>query len=218
MGKTILTPSQSFFLRAFSKQKELSKNFFLTGGTALAEFYLKHRYSEDLDFFSEIGIDFPLIDIFMRQVAKKLKAQIEEKRRTGFIRYILMGEFGQLKIDFVHSVFSQLNQPIKKGKIFVADLEDILVDKLYTIFGRSIARDFVDLYFGMKELEIDLKELIALVEKKYEPVFDYVSYISRIMRFKDLKDYPKMIVPFDPRQMEEFFLKQVKKLEGLIFE
>lgn len=51
-------------------------------------------------------------------------------------------------------------------------MEDIIVDKLYTIFGRATARDFVDLYFGMKELEIDLKELINLVEKKYEPVFD----------------------------------------------
>lgn len=217
MEKTILTPSQSDFLRAFAKEKELSEFFFLTGGTALSEFYLKHRLSEDLDFFSESELNFYSIDRFMRQVAKNLKAKFTERRRTGIVRYQLKGDFGQLKIDFVHQVFSQLNPNKKINGIYVADLEDIIVDKLYTIFGRATARDFVDLYFGMNELGIDLKELIDLVEKKYEPVFDYISYISRILRFKDLKDYPKMLVPFDEKEMEKFFLKELKKLEGLIF-
>jgi hypothetical protein len=49
----ILTPLQRRFLDAFSKT-ELTKDFFLTGGTALAHFYLQHRLSEDLDFFTEV--------------------------------------------------------------------------------------------------------------------------------------------------------------------
>ncbi|MEO0122442.1 MAG: nucleotidyl transferase AbiEii/AbiGii toxin family protein [candidate division WOR-3 bacterium] len=49
----ILTPLQQDFIRAFSKTK-LVENFFLTGGTALSAFYLFHRYSEDMDFFTEI--------------------------------------------------------------------------------------------------------------------------------------------------------------------
>jgi len=31
---------------------KLNKYFFLTGGSALARYYLKHRYSDDLDFFT----------------------------------------------------------------------------------------------------------------------------------------------------------------------
>jgi predicted nucleotidyltransferase component of viral defense system len=49
----ILTPLQRRFLNAFS-QTELKKDFFLTGGTALAHFYLQHRLSDDLDFFTEV--------------------------------------------------------------------------------------------------------------------------------------------------------------------
>lgn len=49
----ILTPLQRRFLAAFS-QTALQRDFFLTGGTALAHFYLHHRLSEDLDFFTEI--------------------------------------------------------------------------------------------------------------------------------------------------------------------
>ncbi|MEW5692252.1 MAG: nucleotidyl transferase AbiEii/AbiGii toxin family protein [Candidatus Hydrogenedentota bacterium] len=34
-------------------EKFFTQKFYLTGGTALSEFYLKHRISEDLDFFCE---------------------------------------------------------------------------------------------------------------------------------------------------------------------
>jgi predicted nucleotidyltransferase component of viral defense system len=33
--------------------KTLDLPFYLTGGTALGRFYLNHRYSEDLDFFTD---------------------------------------------------------------------------------------------------------------------------------------------------------------------
>jgi len=48
---TVLNSSQDAFLRAFARSS-LQSNFHLTGGTALAAFYLQHRYSEDLDFFT----------------------------------------------------------------------------------------------------------------------------------------------------------------------
>jgi len=32
--------------------KQVLSSFYLTGGTALGRFYLNHRFSEDLDFFS----------------------------------------------------------------------------------------------------------------------------------------------------------------------
>jgi len=38
----------------------------LSGGTALSEFYLHHRFSEDLDFFSEKEEAWPLLlDLFV---------------------------------------------------------------------------------------------------------------------------------------------------------
>ncbi len=49
MGKSILTPKQLNFLELVSKEKQLTSRFYFTGGTALAEFYLQHRLSEDID-------------------------------------------------------------------------------------------------------------------------------------------------------------------------
>ena len=51
--KSILSSHQRKFLELVSKEKYFIQKFYLTGGTALAEFYLRHRISEDLDFFSE---------------------------------------------------------------------------------------------------------------------------------------------------------------------
>lgn len=57
MAKSILTPGQKSILSALSEDKLFSINFCLTGGTALSEYYLHHRLSEDLDFFSENEVD-----------------------------------------------------------------------------------------------------------------------------------------------------------------
>jgi len=50
---SILSVNQKNILLLLSKEQVISHNFYLSGGTALAEFYLQHRWSEDLDFFSE---------------------------------------------------------------------------------------------------------------------------------------------------------------------
>jgi len=49
----ILTLEQRKILNEFSQEEYLTRRFYFTGGTPLAAFYLFHRISEDLDFFSE---------------------------------------------------------------------------------------------------------------------------------------------------------------------
>jgi len=46
----LLTPIQKTFLGVFSQLPDQA-HFYLTDGTALAEYYLGHRFSYDLDFF-----------------------------------------------------------------------------------------------------------------------------------------------------------------------
>ena len=50
MEQTILTNEQKLALELISYEPNL-KNFYLSGGTALAEYYFQHRLSDDLDFF-----------------------------------------------------------------------------------------------------------------------------------------------------------------------
>ncbi|MBI5144835.1 MAG: nucleotidyl transferase AbiEii/AbiGii toxin family protein [Candidatus Omnitrophica bacterium] len=56
-AQNILTALQNKFIQCLSAHKSLNVKFYLTGGTALAAYYLKHRYSEDLDFFSEENVE-----------------------------------------------------------------------------------------------------------------------------------------------------------------
>lgn len=49
MDSSLLTPLQQAILVGFFAGGAALFGFFLTGGTALAEFYLRHRESVDLD-------------------------------------------------------------------------------------------------------------------------------------------------------------------------
>ena len=80
-GKTILSENQRKLLKIIGNNKNICQYFYLTGGTALAEFYLHHRLSEDLDFFSEEEIDSQIVFAFLKSIQKsagikKIDAQI----------------------------------------------------------------------------------------------------------------------------------------------
>jgi hypothetical protein len=63
----ILTSPQKHFLIEFTQSK--IRNWFrLSGGTALSAFYLEHRFSEDLDFFSTDDIPLEPISEFIESI------------------------------------------------------------------------------------------------------------------------------------------------------
>src|SRR3989344_2758768 len=79
----ILSGNQQNILNIISKGQVICDNFYLTGGTALAEFYLRHRLSEDFDFFSEKEFDPQSISIFFEKIKKE--AKIKKKENWRFI-------------------------------------------------------------------------------------------------------------------------------------
>ena len=56
MDSKVLTPLQERVLVALFENGLADRGSYLTGGTALAEFYLQHRYSEDLDLFIRLSV------------------------------------------------------------------------------------------------------------------------------------------------------------------
>lgn len=61
-------------------------DFFLTGGSALAEFYLGHRRSEDLDLFTARVDAFADADAHVRQVAADSGIAVVVVRSSSFFR------------------------------------------------------------------------------------------------------------------------------------
>lgn len=68
----IVTKIQQLILDEFSENKYLTDNFVLSGGTALAGFYLPYRFSEDLDFFSLEEVNVLDVTTFLKSVKAKI--------------------------------------------------------------------------------------------------------------------------------------------------
>ena len=68
MEQGILKDWQKKVIALVASTPELER-FYLTGGTALSGYYLQHRVSDDLDFFTEDDID----TLFIEQFAVKIK-------------------------------------------------------------------------------------------------------------------------------------------------
>jgi len=84
MGKIqILTKDQQAFLYLVSQNEYMVKRFYFTGGTALSEYYLHHRYSDDLDFFSEEEVEtdvlFPLLTDWSKALGCTITTRFMEK-------------------------------------------------------------------------------------------------------------------------------------------
>ncbi|MEK7587301.1 MAG: nucleotidyl transferase AbiEii/AbiGii toxin family protein, partial [Patescibacteria group bacterium] len=96
-------------------------------------------------------------------------------------------------------------------------MQDIAVNKLHTISTKARERDFVDLYFILKKESWNLKELIILAKTKFDWHIDPIQLGQTFTQVVAVKDVPNMLVPFDRKEMENFFLTQSKELQTDIF-
>lgn len=147
----ILPPLQERLLDAFRGVEGV----YLTGGSALGRFYLGHRRSLDLDFFTP---DTDRID----ELEARLRAWCAEqgiavtRTRTypGFRRFELRADCQATVLDLAHEPVPQTvplrEKPLHAG-LRVDDLRDMVANKLGALLGRSEVKDLVDLYFLAEE-------------------------------------------------------------------
>ena len=145
MENNILTGNQIAVLKKCQASDFIKDNFYLTGGTALAAFYLNHRYSEDLDFFSEKEFDILNLDVFLKNIKKEIGI-LKIDFQQSFNRNLFFLNFGSktLKIEFTFFPFPRIKKGIQKYGLKVDSLLDIAVNKLFSIYQRPQARDYVD--------------------------------------------------------------------------
>jgi hypothetical protein len=89
---SVLTSTQERFLSGFFRDVE--PPYYLTGGTALAAYYLGHRYSDDLDFFTRdaghLRMGDPLVEQGVRAAGLTIDAY--PPRDQPFRRFLLAGD------------------------------------------------------------------------------------------------------------------------------
>lgn len=218
--KTILSDFQRQALTIF-KKSTLAKSFYLAGGTALAEFYLHHRKSEDLDFFTQEELDLNRLKRFSSLVQKTIKLdKIEFQHGLGLYTFFFYprGEVAKYKIDFGQYPFGTIKLLKKISGIWVEDLLDIAVDKAHTISVRPRSRDFIDLYFILKQKkDWHFKDLTKSAFEKFELRVDPLQLGENLLQVENLADLPIMLKSIDIKKMRQFFLDEAKKLKKEIF-
>lgn len=218
MADDILSVSQIAFLKSVGKSK-LAGGFYLSGGTPLAAFYLRHRYSEDLDFFSEREFDILAVSVFLKSVRNKLGIiKIDFQQSYNRNLFFCRLKNGALKVEFTYFPFARLERGGEKYGVVVDSLSDIAVNKLFTIYQRTAARDYIDLFFIAKERDFSIKNLIVKARTKFDWHIDPVQLGTQFIKAVDAKDYPRMIKPLDKKALADFFIGEAKKLKPEIIE
>jgi predicted nucleotidyltransferase component of viral defense system len=176
----------------FFGKHPFGENFYWTGGTLLSYFYLHHRDSVDLDFFSEnLFLDDEYLG-FINELkaatgAKKVKFDLDKNRRLYFI------ERGKetVKLELVYFPFGSIEKKgdLKEFSLKVDSLTDIMVNKILSAYQRDEPKDVYDLYcYLSRKPKYDFQKLVFLVEKKFGVEIETVSLLEKVNELADSLD------------------------------
>jgi predicted nucleotidyltransferase component of viral defense system len=159
-----LTELQSEILRRFFARQS---DFFLTGGAALAGFYLGHRETHDLDLFTESA---PLDEgeQTLREIGNELDLVIESVQRApAFRRFLVRRRNGgeSLVVDLVKDEVPQLGGKHIIDGVRIDSAEEILANKICALLSRTEERDLVDV-MALLECGLDLLTAVKAAARK----------------------------------------------------
>lgn len=194
-------------LLEFIGQQSFSQRFYLAGGTALA-LQLGHRRSIDLDFFSETDEVTPPTQTEILTHLTTLKPSVIEQAWGHFLLVIRQTQVGFFAYGY------PLLRPIKSVMgLSLADPLDIGLMKLDALISRAARKDFYDLYFITRTINLD--DLLALGEQKYRHARDFEVEAVRSLAFfvnADRDMTPTLIEDIPWETVKAFFRAEAKRL------
>ncbi|MBU4292598.1 MAG: nucleotidyl transferase AbiEii/AbiGii toxin family protein [Actinobacteria bacterium] len=207
-GKGIISKLQKKVLNSLKDIPD-SSYFYLTGGTALAEFYFGHRKSYDLDIFTaQKGLILPFSRIVEEELKKRKFSTNVIRRFSSFVEFEISKENEIIKVQLALDSPFRFEEPVDSDLgLKINDYKDITVDKLLAFFGRVEPRDAVDLYFILeKENFWELADL----SKQKDPGFDLYWMATALEKVKDFPDtisrWPvEMLIDIDIKKLKNKF-------------
>jgi len=212
MGKIqVFTKEQKIILDEVKQNDFLRSNFYFTGDTALSALYLYHRYSEDLDFFSQEKFDNQVLLTLVEEWGKKhdfsLKSRFIE---VVYIFNLVFKNKASLKVDFSYYPYKRLEKGKVVDKLEVDSLLDIAVNKVLTVSSRTEVKDFVDLYFLLQKFHV--WDLITGVRVKFGVDIEPLLLGSDFLKVEDFDFLPKMIKPLTLEKLKIFFRQKAQEV------
>ena len=169
----------------------------LVGGTSLA-LQIGHRKSIDLDFFGNIDID--VLEI--NQALAPLGAITLLKDSKNIHVYLVNG----IKVDIVNYTYPWLKELLLTDGLRLATYHDIAAMKLAAITGRGSKKDFIDLYFLLKEMS--LATMLQQYLHKYNDGSLFLV-IKSLVYFEDaeLEEMPDMLYPLNWQTVKDTIIE-----------
>jgi len=197
-----------------SEQKEIFKRlkhfpeFYLVGGTALA-LQIGHRISVDFDLFSAKEIPPTLLPKIKRVFKEfKIKTVINHSEQLSVM-------VNETKLDFVKYNFPLILKLIKFEEVKILPAAEIAATKAYVLNHRGTLKDYVDLYFVLKNKYTTLEKIKKIAEKKYKDEFNFRLFLEQLVYLEDVKDIEIQFLrkPISKEQMAKFFQEEIKKIK-----
>lgn len=177
-------------------------DFSLAGGTSLA-LQIGHRNSVDIDLFGKSEIQH---DLFFDVLGEY--GSVEVSRNT---KNIFISEVNGIKVDFVNYKYPVLDKFMVVNGVRMFSKKDIAAMKIGAITGRGSKKDFIDLYFLLKDFS--LREILDFYNQKYHDGSEFMA-LKSLAYFDDAdsQPQPKIFKEFNWEKCKNFILGEARKL------
>jgi len=161
-----LTDHQTAVIQALA-ESPLRHTFYWTGGTALAYFHLQHRFSYDVDLFSDQSIELSEVLPLIRDIARRCGLKKIEQKKIHDRWEFLLTNGSETRVEFVFYNFPHLkNKRIWKG-VRIDSLDDMAANKTMALMERHEPKDIVDIYYLLTRKKYTVRRLLSLAQKKF---------------------------------------------------
>jgi hypothetical protein len=213
----VVAPSVVAAIEAFFALRDWS-GLWLSGGTCLAEYWLGHRVSVDIDLFTgDARLYRDARETLRRPDALGPIGEIEtvrvDLRSCQFLLRAAAG--GVVKIDLVHDIPVRLGPGTRLGDVWLDSLTDITSNKMGCLVQREDVKDYVDLYFLIPRLGLDARAALDLGLRKeagLDPLL--LAEQLRYVQGRSRPDFLRTDVPWE--NVLHFFARMREDLLRLV--
>lgn len=175
MFKEILTKSQESL---FPILKNFGKEYYLAGGTAIA-LQIGHRRSIDFDLFFDRMLDTIKIITVIKRGNYKINATLEETPEE--LTIVIEG----VKVTFLEYPFSIKPAIMLDDIVTMPSLLSLAAMKAYSLGRRSKWKDYVDLYFIIKD-HFSVKNISEKAKEIFGGGFNGRLFREQLCFFEDI--------------------------------
>jgi predicted nucleotidyltransferase component of viral defense system len=178
---------------------------YLAGGTALA-LQIGHRISVDLDFFTQEKFDENVLELELKE--------IDQWKFEGKAWRTVWGQVGKTKLSIFYYEYRVIKKLLSFAEINILSKPDIAAMKIHAIETRGTKRDFIDLFFLVKEFPME--KILEFYDKKFANLEDHLYAIIRSLAYFEDAEMdeisPQMLVDMSWDDVKQFFKQESIRL------